>query len=166
MAFATFFRLPQFFPQCCLHLRGQQFSGGPQRQGRQGEKPPAHRIKGLKGIGGEKGRPVRRTGCGRGQPGIARDGPFHGEGLPAQGQLVKDVAAVGRVYQEEADALFLLLRQLIRPEAPEVPQGEIPGAGYGGIGTAVAAGPEEQGPAEGVAVFRAEQGAESTAPSS
>ncbi|CAN3988940.1 DUF3784 domain-containing protein, partial [Dysosmobacter welbionis] len=101
-------------------------------------------------------RPLRRQGNGRCQPGISGNGPFRREWLLGQRELVKNVAAVGGVHQQQADPLLLLVRQLIRPQAPEIPQCQIAHPGHGGVGTAVAAGPQEQRPAEGPAVFRAE----------
>ena len=68
------------------------------------------------------------------------------------------MAPVGRVHQQEADPELLLLRQLVGPEAPQVPQGEVPRPVHTGVGTAVAAGPQKQRPAEGPAVLRLVEG--------
>lgn len=61
------------------------------------------------------------------QPGIARHGPLHRERQAGQRQLVKNIAAVGRVHQQQADALVLLLGEFLRLQSPEVSQRKIAG---------------------------------------
>ena len=43
---------------------------------------------------------------------------FSRDRLTAQGQLIEEMAAVRCVHHEEADALFLLLRQLVGDAGP------------------------------------------------
>ena len=70
---------------------------------------------------------------------------------------IKNVAGVGRIDDQKADSQLLLFRQFVRMQPPEITQCEITRAGHGGVGTAVAAGPQEQCPAKGPAIFCAEQ---------
>lgn len=95
---------------------------------------------------------------GGGQPGIACNGPLRRKGFACHGKLIKNVAGVGRIDDQKADSQLLLFRQFVRMQAPEITQCEITRAGHGGVGTAVAAGPQEQCPAKGPAIFCAEQG--------
>ena len=64
-----------------------------------------------------------------------------------------EIAAAGGVDQQQADALSLLLCQLVRAQAPEVSQSEIPGTVEVRIGTLMAAGPQEQRAAKGPSEF-------------
>ena len=68
------------------------------------------------------------------------------------------MAAVGGVDEEEGDALLLLLRQLLGPEAPEIAQCQVPHPAEAAVGAAEAALPQEEGAAEGPAVLRLVKG--------
>lgn len=110
--------------------------------------------------------PVRRRADGPRQPGISRHGPLHREGLAVQLELVEEVAAVGCVHQQQADACVLLLRKLIRPQAPQIPQRKIAGTVQICILATVAALAQKQRPAKGRPKPVANKGAESAVPSS
>ena len=65
---------------------------------------------------------------------------------------------MGGVHQQKADARMLLLGEFVRLQAPEVPQGKIAGAIQVRVLAAMAALPQEQGPAKGPAEAGGEQG--------
>lgn len=65
--------------------------------------------------------PVRRRADGPRQPGIPRHSPLHREGAAVQLELVKQIAAVGRVHQQQADARVLLLPETHPAAAPTDP---------------------------------------------
>ena len=129
----------QFLTDFRLDLRGEYPAGQPHREGRHRAIPLAHLVKGLDGIGGKKRGPVWRRGQGEGKTGIARHSPLNGKCLSVQFQLVEEIAAAGGVDQKQADALSLLLCQLVRAQAPEVSQSEIPGTVEVRIGALMAA---------------------------
>ena len=68
------------------------------------------------------------------------------------------MAPMGGVDEEEGDALLLLLRQLLGPEAPEIAQRQVPHPAEAAVGAAEAALPQEEGAAEGPAVLRLVKG--------
>ena len=65
---------------------------------------------------------------------------------------------MGRVHQQQADARVLLLRKLIRPQAPQIPQRKIAGTVQICILAVMAALAQEQRPAKGPAKAGGKQG--------